>query len=226
MRTFGMPSASTVASAMAFGSFGSAASAALNHSAKTPNGSVAATKSPSINEDSALYRPWLRVRSSYGVLHFIYRPAGAPLNSPVRGIAAAFLAGPCADGLRPYRAAPWRRGRSEGSITVHDGFSRSARRSRTESIRATGRRCATTLGQIPARAAAGTSIDWWNDLTNSTGTVSTLTPAATHDGSLCRRFATTINDLRGIRRYRGLACRSGEWLGPSKVGRDEDAVLL
>ena len=40
MRTFGMPSVSTVASDMAFGSFGSAASAALNHSAKTPNGSV------------------------------------------------------------------------------------------------------------------------------------------------------------------------------------------
>ena len=82
-----------------------------------------------------------------------------------------------------------------------------------------------TLGQIPARAAAGTSVDWWNDLTNSTGTVSTLTTAATRDGGLCRGFAATINDFRGIRRYQGLACRSADGWDLSKVARDEDAVL-
>jgi hypothetical protein len=82
-----------------------------------------------------------------------------------------------------------------------------------------------TLGQIPARAAVGASIDWWNDRTNSTGTVSTLSVATRRDGSLCRGFATTINDLRGIRRYRGIACRSGDGWEVSNVAPDEDAVL-
>src|SRR5437016_12901108 len=78
-----------------------------------------------------------------------------------------------------------------------------------------------TLGQISPRAEAGTTIDWWNDLTNSSGTVGTLTAATTHNGSLCRTFAATINDLRGIRRYRGEACRGGDGWQLSGVTHDD-----
>ena len=50
IRTFGRPSASTVASAIAFGSFGSAASASCSHSAKSDSGSSSAGKSLAIND--------------------------------------------------------------------------------------------------------------------------------------------------------------------------------
>jgi surface antigen len=82
-----------------------------------------------------------------------------------------------------------------------------------------------TLARIPASADAGTTIDWWNDTTNSAGTVATLTAATTRDGSLCRTFAATINDLRGIRRYRGQACRGSDGWHVSDVMPDDGAVL-
>ena len=49
---------------------------------------------------------------------------------------------------------------------------------------------------------------WQNPRTGSSGTVTALA-AEPRTGSVCRAFATTVNDLRGIRRYRGEACRSG-----------------
>jgi surface antigen len=82
-----------------------------------------------------------------------------------------------------------------------------------------------TLARIPASAEPGTTIDWWNDLTNSAGTVGTLTAATTRNGSLCRTFAATINDLRGIRRYRGEACRGTDGWHFSGVTPDDGAVL-
>jgi surface antigen len=57
------------------------------------------------------------------------------------------------------------------------------------------------------------SVDWRNPDTGSTGSIAILdTPTATNDEN-CRNFATTINDTRGIRRYRGEACRmtNGRW---------------
>jgi hypothetical protein len=49
------------------------------------------------------------------------------------------------------------------------------------------------------------SLDWLNPDTGSTGTITT-TATAIEGKYLCRSFATTVNDLRGIRRYRGEAC--------------------
>src|SRR5215471_19259448 len=50
MRTFGMPSASTVASAMALGSAGSVRVASSNQALNSRNGSSASVKSPFINQ--------------------------------------------------------------------------------------------------------------------------------------------------------------------------------
>ena len=153
-------------------------------------------------------------------ISYIGRPERPQLS--VRGITAAFLLALALTGCA--RMGLPVEGAEAGVDPVHTGSLVSAKvADRIDprdwvSVRQ-------TLGQIPARAAAGTSIDWWNDLTNSTGTVSTLTPAASHDGSICRGFAATINDLRGIRRYRGLACRSADGWNLSKVGPDEAAVL-
>lgn len=56
-------------------------------------------------------------------------------------------------------------------------------------------------------------LAWHNPSTGSNGALSILnTPTATNDAS-CRNFATTMNDMRGIRRYRGEACKmpNGRW---------------
>jgi surface antigen len=82
-----------------------------------------------------------------------------------------------------------------------------------------------TLARIPVKAEAGTSLDWRNPLTNSDGTLSLLTAAAVHDGTLCRGFATTINDLRGIRRYRGDACRGKDGWQLSGIVSDDGTLL-
>lgn len=53
---------------------------------------------------------------------------------------------------------------------------------------------------------------WFNPDTGSTGTVG-VSVASAVSGTFCRPFATTINDTRGIRRYRGDAClrTDGRW---------------
>ena len=82
-----------------------------------------------------------------------------------------------------------------------------------------------TLGRLPEKAGAGTSLDWRNALTNSDGTVSLLTAGVRERGSLCRGFATTINDLRGIRRYRGEACHGSDGWQLSGVVPDNGTTL-
>lgn len=82
-----------------------------------------------------------------------------------------------------------------------------------------------TIARFPASAGAGTSLDWRNPLTNSDGTVSLLTDAASRSGKFCHSFATTINDLRGIRRYRIEACRAGDGWQLSAVAPDTGTAL-
>jgi surface antigen len=65
--------------------------------------------------------------------------------------------------------------------------------------------------QSIARAAfdqsLGTALAWHNPQTGTTGTLTILdTITATNDPN-CRNFQTTVNDTRGIRHYRGEACR-------------------
>ena len=67
-----------------------------------------------------------------------------------------------------------------------------------------------TIASAPKGAVSG--FDWLNPETGSTGTIIAAAAAAKGD-RLCRSFATTVNDLRGIRRYRGEACApdGGRW---------------
>jgi surface antigen len=57
------------------------------------------------------------------------------------------------------------------------------------------------------------NVTWRNPSTGSNGELAILdTPTATNDAS-CRNFVTTMNDMRGIRHYRGEACKmtNGRW---------------
>jgi surface antigen len=76
-----------------------------------------------------------------------------------------------------------------------------------------------------AKAAAGGDVAWSNPATGSSGTVS-LGPTLAKVRGVCRSFATTINDARGVRSYRGEACRSGDggWKIADIVA--DDQVLL
>jgi surface antigen len=69
-----------------------------------------------------------------------------------------------------------------------------------------------TVAAAPTEADSG-RLGWTNPNTGSTGAVSILASAYGNGGKFCRPFATTINDDRGIRRYRGEACRrtDGNW---------------
>ena len=68
-----------------------------------------------------------------------------------------------------------------------------------------------------AKAASDTALkgalEWRNAETGTTGTLTVLdTVTATNDPK-CRNFQTTVNDVRGIRHYRGEACEiaDGDW---------------
>jgi len=78
-----------------------------------------------------------------------------------------------------------------------------------------------TLAQTPVEQAA--RQPWSNPRTGSSGHVTVLALA---DDEACRPFATSVNDQRGIRQYRGDAClrNDGRWelLGISA----DDALLL
>jgi surface antigen len=65
------------------------------------------------------------------------------------------------------------------------------------------------LAQIPPGGTAGSEMAWQNPQTGSDGTITAVAAMAKGGGPFCRAFATTVNDLKGIRRYRGLACKDG-----------------
>ena len=71
-----------------------------------------------------------------------------------------------------------------------------------------------TIRRMVAAASEKTShtLSWRNPDTGSNGAISVL-PAITRAGSLCRSFAATVNDVRGIHRYGGDAClrTDGRW---------------
>ncbi len=68
------------------------------------------------------------------------------------------------------------------------------------------------VAKIPADMGA-TDVEWSNPDTRSTGTIAALAAPSAGAGTLCRPFATTVNDIRGVRRYRGEACQrtDGRW---------------
>jgi surface antigen len=70
-----------------------------------------------------------------------------------------------------------------------------------------------TVASIASEGDSAGTGEWRNPKTGSAGTVTILdTITATNDPN-CRNFATTINDTRGIRHYRGETCRmtDGHW---------------
>jgi hypothetical protein len=79
-----------------------------------------------------------------------------------------------------------------------------------------------TLAKIGTDAL---DLAWQNPKTGSSGTVTAMA-AEPRSGGVCRVFATTVNDLRGIRRYRGEACQpQGEnWRLTGII--PEDSTLL
>jgi surface antigen len=80
------------------------------------------------------------------------------------------------------------------------------------------------VSSAPADAAPN-RLSWSNPTTGSTGAVSILALADARGGAFCRPFATTINDARGIRRYRGEACRQGNGMWRLRTVTPDDAVL-
>jgi surface antigen len=62
-------------------------------------------------------------------------------------------------------------------------------------------------------SVAQSQVEWANPDTGSTGTIATSDPASERAGTLCRPFATTVSDVRGVSRYRGEACQrsDGRW---------------
>jgi surface antigen len=80
-----------------------------------------------------------------------------------------------------------------------------------------------TISGLPPGQAK--SVQWSNPVTGSTGAVTLLGDAAAPAAAACRPFSTTISDPRGVRRYRGQACRQtdGRW---QLIGlAAEDALL-
>ncbi len=76
-----------------------------------------------------------------------------------------------------------------------------------------------------APETASRDLTWANPDTGSSGTAA-VSASIQKDGSLCRAFATTVNDTRGVRRYRGDAClrMDGRWQLYGIAA--DDAVLL
>ncbi|HET7715141.1 MAG TPA: RT0821/Lpp0805 family surface protein [Bauldia sp.] len=79
-----------------------------------------------------------------------------------------------------------------------------------------------TLAEMGAEVL---DLAWRNPRTGSSGTVTAFSAQPRADGT-CRAFVTTVNDYRGIRRYRGEACRAGnaDWRLTGIVA--EDSLLL
>ena len=83
------------------------------------------------------------------------------------------------------------------------------------------------------RAVAGVPVDtvtsrveWSNRATGSSGTIALLHPPTDRGGALCRPLTATVNDVRGVRRYRGDACRSADGVWRLHGMTADDAILL
>ncbi|WEK52347.1 MAG: RT0821/Lpp0805 family surface protein [Candidatus Kaistia colombiensis] len=76
-------------------------------------------------------------------------------------------------------------------------------------------------------SANGEIIDWTNPDTGSNGTLSPVRTAQMEsDGRKCRAFALTVSDVRGIRRYKGDACRATDGMWQLFEVVPEDSALL
>jgi surface antigen len=69
------------------------------------------------------------------------------------------------------------------------------------------------VATAPIDGSDSQGINWSNPDTGSSGLITAYPAIAEKSGSLCRTLATTVNDVRGVRRYRGEACQrtNGRW---------------
>jgi len=79
-----------------------------------------------------------------------------------------------------------------------------------------------TIATIPSGQTK--TVQWSNGTTGSTGALTVLGVTAVPPAT-CRPFSTTVSDPRGVRRYRGRACRQGDG-GWQLVGLVADDTLL
>jgi surface antigen len=68
-------------------------------------------------------------------------------------------------------------------------------------------------------------LDWVNPETGSSGRLAVAAAVTDADGVVCRSFATTVNDVRGIRRYRGEACVRTDGRSQLRGVTADDATL-
>lgn len=81
----------------------------------------------------------------------------------------------------------------------------------------------TNLDQTPD----GKVLDWTNASTGSNGTITPLAASRPESGGRqCRAFSLTISDVRGIRGYRGDACRAPDGMWQLFDLTAEDRALL
>jgi surface antigen len=62
-------------------------------------------------------------------------------------------------------------------------------------------------------ATADSRLEWRNDRTGTSGTLTDMTATRARNGAACRTFTTTMAKIDGVRLYRGEACQgyAGEW---------------
>jgi surface antigen len=124
-----------------------------------------------------------------------------PLARPAAvAMLAAALCGCAGLGL-PFGEAAVDRSTTTGSIEkVSSKAGEKVAQSDWEAIRQ-------SIARAAAEDALSQALAWRNPETGTTGTLIVLdTVTATNDPN-CRNFQTTVNDVRGIRHYRGEACR-------------------
>lgn len=82
---------------------------------------------------------------------------------------------------------------------------------------------ATRIGQaataVLGQAEGGSTEEWVNASTGSSGTLQTETLDASADSDRCRQFSTIVTSVGGVHRYSGAICRQGD--GPAIVQIDE-----
>ncbi len=136
----------------------------------------------------------------------------APRRNPLRAalrfalpVAAMFLAGCSSFGMGDFARTAAVSGPATSPVPVKVSLSvvDSVDPSDWETVRR-------TIASIPANTTG--RYGWSNPRTHSSGTLTVL-PLASGSSASCRAIATTINDMRGIRSYRGEAChrRDGQW---------------
>lgn len=135
------------------------------------------------------------------------RPRQSPLMGAIAVAAVALSLGGCASVGLPFGEASLAAvsGETTGSLPVKADVVSQVDSSDWEAVR----RAVASVSQD--REAS--RIEWSNPDTGSTGTVATLDQPIDGNGALCRPFATTVSDVRGVRRYRGEAClrADGRW---------------